>query len=723
MYEDRKELTFEKHFPQAWKRVIAIDSGQFSNEKGLFTFATVYPLLEAMKSGSSNEMEAETRKYFWKIVLHVESNVLSWESEKIGNKYILSIMPVLAILVVLAFVIAHTGVLRKQERTELRKLYRAVEDSSVMVMITDKKGTIEYANPKFTDVTGFTFDEALGKNPRLLKSGRHPTEFYEKLWNTILSGSVWSGEFYNKRSTGEFQWQSASISPILDDRGNISHFVSIQEDITERKAIEEKLKKAKEAAETAAEAKTTFLANMSHELRTPLNSILGFSRLTARHKRLLPEFRENLDIIQRSGEHRLNLINDVLDMSKIEAGLTTLNEKGFDLHRMLNDLEDMLGMRMKEKSLEMIFERTPNVPQYIRTDEMKLRQVLINLLNNAIKFTEEGVIQLLTDSDMPTEKNEYKTRLSFEVRDTGAGIAPEEVDTLFDPFVQTQAGRRSREGTGLGLAISREFVQLMGGDFTVTSEVSHGTSFRFDIRVNRAEPSESRKPRRARHVIALEPGQLRYRLLIVDDGADNRHLLVKMLSPLGFELREAENGQEAVAIWEEWRPHLIWMDMRMPVMDGHEATKKIKKTARGQATAVIALTASVFEEERSLVLSSGCDDFLRKPFRELDIFELMTKHIGIRFVYEEEEDKDVVKNKAETWAAGSLAAEALAVLPPELTKELELASESGDSDRIYRVIADIRSRNEILADALTMLADEYEFDKILEHIQDSEPGI
>jgi len=723
MYEDRKELTFEKHFPQAWKRVIAIDSGQFSNEKGLFTFATVYPLLEAMKSGSSNEMEAETRKYFWKIVLHVESNVLSWESEKIGNKYILSIMPVLAILVVLAFVIAHTGVLRKQERTELRKLYRAVEDSSVMVMITDKKGTIEYANPKFTDVTGFTFDEALGKNPRLLKSGRHPTEFYEKLWNTILSGSVWSGEFYNKRSTGEFQWQSASISPILDDRGNISHFVSIQEDITERKAIEEKLKKAKEAAETAAEAKTTFLANMSHELRTPLNSILGFSRLTARHKRLLPEFRENLDIIQRSGEHLLNLINDVLDMSKIEAGLTTLNEKGFDLHRMLNDLEDMLGMRMKEKSLEMIFERTPNVPQYIRTDEMKLRQVLINLLNNAIKFTEEGVIQLLTDSDMPTEKNEYKTRLSFEVRDTGAGIAPEEVDTLFDPFVQTQAGRRSREGTGLGLAISREFVQLMGGDFTVTSEVSHGTSFRFDIRVNRAEPSESRKPRRARHVIALEPGQLRYRLLIVDDGADNRHLLVKMLSPLGFELREAENGQEAVAIWEEWRPHLIWMDMRMPVMDGHEATKKIKKTARGQATAVIALTASVFEEERSLVLSSGCDDFLRKPFRELDIFELMTKHIGIRFVYEEEEDKDVVKNKAETWAAGSLAAEALAVLPPELTKELELASESGDSDRIYRVIADIRSRNEILADALTMLADEYEFDKILEHIQDSEPGI
>ncbi|MDM8521790.1 transporter substrate-binding domain-containing protein [Desulfococcaceae bacterium HSG8] len=475
--------------------------------------------------------------------------------------------------------------------------------------------------------------------------------------------------------------------------------------------------KAQRVAEAANQAKSAFLSNMSHELRTPLNAILGFSRLTARDKHLPPELRENLGIIGRGGEHLMSLINDVLDMSKIEAGRTTLNEKSFDLHCMLDDLEDMLRMRTEDKSLQMIFERTPDVPQYVRTDEIKLRQVLINLLNNAVKFTEEGGIQLLVNSTPPEES---ETKLSFEVRDTGPGIAPDELDSLFEAFVQTKTGRQSQEGTGLGLPISRKFVQLMGGDIAVTSEIGRETAFRFDIRVCLAEPSDIRQSRPARHVIALEPGQPRYRILITDDRADNRHLLVQLLNPLGFELREAENGQEAVAIWGEWEPHLIWMDMRMPVMDGYEAAVKIKKSTKGQATAVIALTASAFEEERSVVLSSGCDDFLRKPFRESDIFELMTKHIGVRFVYEEEKAAD--KIQAGTASDGSISEEVLAALPSELTADLEFASESGDPDRICRVIADIRSHDAALADALTGLADEFEFDKILEFIQRAASG-
>jgi signal transduction histidine kinase/CheY-like chemotaxis protein len=481
-------------------------------------------------------------------------------------------------------------------------------------------------------------------------------------------------------------------------------FQTLEKRVKERTA---ELAKAKEKAEVANQAKSAFLANMSHELRSPLNAILGFTQIMIRSQTLPQEHIENLNIISRSGEHLLTLINQVLDLSKIEAGHMSLNEKNFDLYRLLDEVIDMFQLKANDKHLQLLFERQASVPQYVRTDEVKLRQVLINLLNNALKFTNEGTIYVRIK---PVET--YK--LMFEVEDTGPGIAPAELDNLFKAFVQTQTGQQTQEGTGLGLAISRQFIQYMGGDIQVESQEGRGTIFKFDIRVNLVEASEVAEPdkRLQRRVIALEAGQPHYHILIVDDKWTNRQLLIKLLKPLGFEVREAANGLEAIEIWKEFEPQLIWMDMRMPVMDGYEATQKIKATTKGQATAIIALTASTLSEQQTIALSAGCDDFLRKPFREADIFELMKKHIGVRYVYEE-----VVETIAPTQV---LTPEMLTVLPSEWITALREAAERADADVIYELLEQIKPEHAPLAQSIAALVDDFEFDELIE-IGDKSP--
>ncbi|KJH71442.1 hybrid sensor histidine kinase/response regulator [Aliterella atlantica] len=476
-----------------------------------------------------------------------------------------------------------------------------------------------------------------------------------------------------------------------------------------------KLEQKAQEALAANHAKSAFLANMSHELRTPLSAILGFTQLMTRDPALSAAQLENLATISRSGEHLLTLINDVLSMSKIEAGRITLDETNFNLYNLLDALAEMFEIKAEAKGLELIFQRALDVPTYVRADESKLRQVLINLLGNAIKFTATGrvILRVSVISDRQEQSSEGLT-LHFEVEDTGMGIAPSELERLFKPFVQTQAGLQSHQGTGLGLSISQQFARLMHGEIALRSTPGQGTIFSFDVPVNRAQIIEESETRVRQRAIALAPDQPIYRILVVEDKSENRQLLVKFLTSIGFAVRAAENGQVGVSIWQTWEPHLIWMDMRMPVMDGYEATRQIKSQAKGKNTIVIALTASAFDEERALVLSSGCDDFVCKPFLEEVILEKMAKYLGVRYLYAD--SQPTVKS-----TEYALKVESLSVMPQQWIEELHQAALRTDEKQIFSLLQQIPSANAPLADGLAEAVNSFRIDKIIDLTQPGSP--
>ncbi len=470
-----------------------------------------------------------------------------------------------------------------------------------------------------------------------------------------------------------------------------------------------KLEQKAQEALAANRAKSAFLANMSHELRTPLSAILGFTQLMTRDRTLNSAQLENLAIISRSGEHLLTLINDVLSMSKIEAGRITLDENSFNLHSLLDSLASMFAIKAQAKGLELIFERSQDLPNYLYADESKLRQVLINFLGNAIKFTETGKVILRASviCGLIPINGEYLT-LHFEVEDTGMGIEAHELEKLFNPFVQTQTGQKSHQGTGLGLSISQQFARLMSGEIALKSTPSQGTVFYFDVPVKKEQILEEVESKPQTRAISLAPNQPIYRILVVEDKSENRQLLVKLLTSFGFEVREAENGQVGVNICQTWNPHLIWMDMRMPVMDGYQATKQIKSQLNGRSTVIIALTASAFDEERSLVLSAGCDDFVCKPFLEAAILEKMAKYLGVRYLYEDSQPQP-----KET-ASYVLKGESLKVMPPEWIEQLHQAALRTDEQQIFSLLQQIPVANAPLAKALAEAVNNFRIDKIID---------
>lgn len=474
----------------------------------------------------------------------------------------------------------------------------------------------------------------------------------------------------------------------------------------------EALARSERRALEANRAKSTFLANMSHELRTPMNAILGFVQLMQRDRGLTGEQRENLSIVERSGEHLLALINDVLSISKIEAGHITLNEHAFDLPRMLDGLRDTFRLRAEAKDLTFDVEVGRELPRFVRGDEAKLRQILINLLGNAFKFTDEGGVVLRATWE--------EARAVFEVEDTGPGIGPAEIDKVFGAFVQSESGRMAQEGTGLGLAISRSFARLMSGDISVRSAPEVGTTFRVEIAL--PATAESGPHPVERQVISLEPGQSPVRILVVDDTLENRKLLVKLLTSVGFYVREAVNGREAVEHRMRWHPHLIWMDIRMPVMDGVSATREIRRLEAeggddGPLTPVkiIALTASVFDHEHGVVLDAGCDDLVTKPFKESTIFEKLGEHLGVTFVYEKTGRTGPLE-PADPDAAPVLTPSRMAALPRELVVQLARGVQVGDLEAIHATINRICDCDEPLGNRLRELARRYQFEEILETV-------
>lgn len=502
---------------------------------------------------------------------------------------------------------------------------------------------------------------------------------------------------------------------LRDIAGQPLRMVGVNFDITERRLAEQELvlhrahlemivaertadlSVAVAQAEAASRAKSVFLANMSHELRTPLNAILGFAQLLRKDSGLTGESRKNLLTINRAGEHLLALINDVLEISRIEAGRSELRVGPFDLQAMLGELEDLMGQRAHDKGLAFGVERAAGLPPYVLGDAHRLRQILINLLGNAVKYTERGGVRLLVGAG--------DGHLRFVVADTGPGIAKESQQHIFQPFYQTDSGAAKGEGTGLGLAISQEYARLMGAGLSVDSQPGRGSVFTLDVALPAVAMPAAASAAPHGAVVALAPGTPPLRILVVDDMADNRDLVAQMLTMDGIAIRTAEDGQQAIDAFVSWQPQLIWMDMRMPVMDGHQATRRIRALAGGQQVKIVALTASAFDEDRAAVLASGCDDMISKPVMQAHLFEAMGRLLGVRYRYAEQ--------AIDRPAAAPLAEPDLAALPAQLTDALRLAAEKLDMEALRPLLAAAQAHDAALARALATLVAQYRFDRIV----------
>ncbi|OUC11754.1 MAG: hypothetical protein B0A82_26560 [Alkalinema sp. CACIAM 70d] len=664
-----------------------------------------------------------------------------------------------------------------QDITDRKQAEEALRDSEErlrLALMAAKQGLYDLnlqtdqviVSPEYAIMLGYDPDEFQETSTTWLER-LHPDDFERgrSLYQAYLQGTllehVW--EFRQRTKTGDWKW-ILSLGKLVsyDADGNPLRMLGTHMDIDDRKANEAALLQAKleledrveqrtaelrlskEAAEAANRAKSIFLANMSHELRTPLNAILGFSQLLSRSSTLNLEQQRQINIINRSGEHLLSLINDILEMSKIEAGRMVLTPKNFDLYQLLKSIDDMFYLRAQSKGLQIVVDYLNTLPQYVHTDENKLRQVLINLMNNAIKFTHKGYIRLkiqvvLSKSTSESTVDHHLTYLGishqsvnqsisflgqdqvflrFEVEDTGPGIAPIEQAALFEPFVQAQAGQASLEGTGLGLPISRQFVRLLGGELTCHSTLGQGSTFRFEIPVNPVQAINF-VPQRSRHrIIGLQVSQPTYRLLIVEDNCENRQFLVQLLRSIGFEVQEAENGQEAIAVWQQWRPHLVWMDIRMPIMDGYEATRQIRALEAKEdsplssaKTKILALTASAFEDERAAILASGCDDLVCKPITEEILFDKMAEHLEIRYVYDE--------GSLSTVSSQEIANEIVSVdnvesLSLDWITRLQRAARIADEELILQLLDELALTQASLANQLRSLVYAFRLDKLIE---------
>jgi PAS domain S-box-containing protein len=502
---------------------------------------------------------------------------------------------------------------------ELRKLSLAIQQSPATTIITDQRGIIQYVNPKFTQTSGYSSEEAIGRTPALLKSGRMPADVYRDLWATVRSGREWRGSLMNRKKSGELYWENTLISPITEV-GVITGYVAVKEDITELKRFAEELHTAKEAAEASARAKSEFLAMMSHEIRTPMNGIIGMVRLLL-DTGLDSVQRDYAETVQHSAAALLTILDDILDFSKLEAGRLELENMPFTVREVMNSVVGLMIPRAAEKDLSLRLDLDHGVPPYLRGDPVRLRQVLLNFVGNAIKFTPEGDVTV--SARLISLRGDSAT-LRFAVSDTGIGIPPEVRARLFSEFVQADSSIARRfGGTGLGLAICKRLVELMHGRIGVDSNPGSGSTFWIEIALPLSEA-----PVRLAAVAGAEPRAIRpLRVLLAEDNLVNQKVALGLLGRLGHQVTVAADGAQALAAVQQAEFDVVLMDMQMPGMDGLEATRRIRALPGPQSELpIIAMTANALKGDDQRCLEAGMNDYLAKPVDPDALFRKLALH-------------------------------------------------------------------------------------------------
>ena len=614
----------------------------------------------------------------------------------------------------------------KESIASAKEEFKAIfENSQVGMMLLKQYRLLYKANQRLADILGYDSPEVMTglSMLELHLSPEHFEEYGSKYYDTLTQGEQIQVEYQLRRKDGSPVWCTLSGKAIdgkkPPDLGK--GVLWVIDDISGRKAAEEQFRRATTAAEAANIAKSEFLARMSHELRTPLNAILGFTQLMSRDESVSETARENLSIVNRSGEHLLSMINDVLDLSKIEAGKVELREEAFDLPRTMADVAEMVRLRTRAKGLDFIVEPDPQLERYVRTDLGKLRQVVINLLGNAVKFTDDGSVTLRMRTT-PMVKKPGRRLLEVEVQDTGPGIPRDMLDAIFESFTQAGHHKSGRQGTGLGLTISRSFVRLMAGEITVESEAGKGALFRVRVPVEAVQAEDCLRPGgRPLSVIGLEPDEPAWRVLVVEDNPDNVRLLEKILSRVGFVVRTSGNGSEGVETASEWHPHFIWMDMNMPVMDGYEATRLIRGLPGSGDIVIFALTASVFKEEEGEIIAAGCNGVLHKPYREWEIFEVMARHLGIRYRYDDNAEGGRTALPAPDRVPLPTTGE-LEALPPETARRIRQAAIELNKRDILAMAEEVEAGYPVIAAFIRGHVASFDFETIEKFVESTERG-
>jgi len=601
-----------------------------------------------------------------------------------------------------------------EERHENEMAFGAMAEGAV---ITDAGGTILWVNDAFCRICGYQREEVIRQNPRLLKSGRHDAEFYRRLWAQLMESGHWRGEMWNRRKSGEVFPEEISIQALKGADGRIRRFISIFSDITERKRIEkelqdyredleklvrqrtEELTEARDAAEAANRSKSTFLANMSHELRTPLNAVIGFSQLMEKDPALIDTQRRHIEIINHSGNHLLTLINDVLELSKIESGKLEMRCEDVDLACLLDQVLGMVRLRAEQAGLALDLE-SDNLPTTVVLDPLMLRQILLNLLSNAVKFTPEGKVSLRV---FAADQAHDLVRLTFSVVDTGIGIRPEDQVRIFRPF--EQAGAPQQGGTGLGLSICEQYVSMMGGRLTLESTPGIGSTFSFTIDVPAGRDQLTIAP--PGRVVALEAKQQGRSVLVVDDMPEARLLVRSLLEPLGLRVCEAAGVAEAELACGSALPDLIFLDWFLPDGSGLSFIQRIRSCSEIRQPRIVMLTANALEESRQEALAAGADDFLSKPYEENEFYAIVEKQLAIRFT------RQPARNEpAAAAATNGISAADLLGLPPETRAQLAQAALSLNPRQIADALQQLATAHPELAQGLAEFSDPRRYQRL-----------